>query len=179
MKYRGENTLISSKKTNAANIKGLPSEIALKFKTIHVRVYQSETSHDLFFCTIAIPTMSDYEGWILELPVSSYINDEPSPKTMINRYVESAYDPDEDSIVNISELEADVDAYGEPFEMEYSTTSGQIGFSDLVNNMMLRFEEITEQKEKILLLTLRVSGTPYYGKALITSELFNRMVTTD
>jgi len=178
MKYRGENTLISSKKFNVSNIKGLPSEIALKFKTIHVRVYKSETSQDLFLCTIAIPTMSDYEGWILELPISSCINKQPSSKTMMDRYIESTYDPDEDRFVNISELDADVDAYDEPFEMEYSATSGQIEFSDITNNLRLKFEEVTEQNEKLLLLTVKVSGTPFYGKALITSELFNRMVPT-
>jgi len=172
MNYKNTNTLMSSKKFEAAKIRGLLSGITLKFKTIRVRVYQSEGSHDLFFCTIAIPTLSDHSGYVLELEPTDYFQKEPETSSTPDRFIERQYDPEEDSMVNMCEFDSDNDEFIANFDGEYNASSNGIDFSELAKSSKLNFEEISEEGRKILLLVLKVSGTPYYGKALIDPDFY-------
>ena len=76
MKYKYEETCESSKLLYAKDLHGLPKDIELLFNNVHVRFYKSHEFDGYFFCTLAVPSFPDEDGYVSELEFLSPMDDE-------------------------------------------------------------------------------------------------------
>ncbi|MEQ1603129.1 MAG: hypothetical protein ABL885_15340 [Methylophilaceae bacterium] len=66
MKYEYRAKETASKLLYVKDLPGLPEDITLSFNILHIRFYKSREMGGFFFCTLAIPTIKDDEGYVFE-----------------------------------------------------------------------------------------------------------------
>ena len=158
-------------KREAKKILGLSDKVNLKFNNFYLGLHKSEDNEGYFYCTLTIPKFKDDDGYELELSFSDYLREEPEQSTRDTRYYEPQYDPEKDAVVNICEYEPELEMGIDPFE-KYSALCCGMSFSDLAEGSEFLFEEKIERGQHILLLTLKIKETSYYGYAFIDRELY-------
>lgn len=73
MRYQYREKENASKLLYAKDLSGLPSDISLAFNNAYVRFYKSQEMKGFFYCTLAIPTFSDDEGYVLEIEFNEVV----------------------------------------------------------------------------------------------------------
>lgn len=73
MKYLYREKENASKLLYAKDLPGLPSDISLGFNNIHIRFYKSQELNGFFYCTLAIPALTDDEGYVLEMEFTEVV----------------------------------------------------------------------------------------------------------
>ena len=67
----------------AKDLPGLPNDIALSFNNAYIRFYNSEEDKGYFRCSFALPTLTDDQGYVIELDFS--------PETTYEDNVDSSF----------------------------------------------------------------------------------------
>lgn len=176
MNGKYEMACAASKLFHTNDIAGLPEDLGLAFEEFYIRVYELEDSKGYFYCTLAIPTILDEDGYAVETdfldPTSVDKDDELSHVPQRDR----EYDPEEDAWVDVSPYEPEVEFSGD-FLDPYSAPFNGRAVRNLPAHMSCRFKEELDMGQRLLLLTLQVRGTPFVGYALIDKALYGP--TTD
>ena len=135
MKYEYRIECNSSKLLYVKELPGLPADISFPFSNSHIRFYKSELN-GYFHCTLAIPAITDDEGYVLELDFLSSQNTE-------------------DEIV-----------------FDYLVPRNDQTFENLPKAAKFSFEEQTDMGKRMLLLNMRIDGTPFMGYVFIPRDLY-------
>lgn len=128
----------ANKPVNTQTISGLPRDISLKFSKAHIRYCRGEYN-GYFFCTLAVPTQADSDGYVLEMEFFSHFFDEEN--------------------LDLS---------------RYETSLQDHTFESLSKSTSCFFEEKTEMGYHMLLLKMKIDGTPFNGYVLIDRDLYSR-----
>jgi hypothetical protein len=127
----------ANKPVNAQTISGLPHDIFLKFSKAYIRYYRGEYNGH-FFCTLAIPTQTDSDGYVLEMEFVSQFFDEDN--------------------LDFS---------------RYEVSLHEHAFESLPKSTSCIFEDKAEMGQRMLLLKMKIDGTPFNGYVLINRDLYN------
>ena len=159
MKYEYRDTANASKLLYAKDIRGLPSDISLIFNNVHIRLYKSLEMNNYFHCTLAIPSILDDEGYVLELDFLSNINSSLEKELNSN-------------ITQLSDSEFDENKLDIDFRSTYLAPLNDHSFDILPKSVSCWFEEETDMGQRMLLLNMKIEGTPFSGYAFIDCSLY-------
>ena len=163
MKYEYRDTANASKLLYAKDIRGLPSDISLIFNSAHIRLYKSLEMNNYFHCTLAIPSILDDEGYVLELDFLSNINS--SLEKELNSNITQLSDSEFDVWKSENKLDSD-------FCSTYLAPLNDHSFDSLPKSVSCWFEEETDMGQRMLLLNMKIEGTPFSGYAFIDRSLY-------
>jgi hypothetical protein len=127
----------AAKLLRAKDLRGLPGDITLSFSNAYVRFYKSRGFNGFFYCTLAVPSLLDDEGYVLEL---EFDQEQPSDEDIdFSTYLAPLNDHDFDSLAKAAEC---------------------------------YFQEIHDMGRRMLLLYLKIHGTPYFGHVYIDASFY-------
>jgi hypothetical protein len=169
MKYKYRTKENASQLLYAKDLPGLPEDITLSFNNVHIRFYKSREMGGFFFCTLAIPTIKDDEGYVFE---SDFYNCKVSKGDLIKSQTYSGRDHGQEE--DASESEDHVD-WEEEENIDFSTyivPYNDTSIEELPKAVSCYFEAKTERRRRLLFLNMKINGTSFRGEVFIDSDYY-------
>ena len=157
MKYEYKQNSIGSQKINAKKILE-KSKYVFKFNDFYLRLYKSTSEQNYFSCSLAIPNFKDDQGYALEIDFNYGKLKESKPLEQGSDYP--------------NDIEEDIYEYEDDYSDTYTSPFCGLSIEEIINNLVFTFKEKTYLNETSVLLILKISNTPYYGCAVIDSNLY-------
>lgn len=143
---------------------GLPDDFKIKIRTYYIRFYQSEENNIFFYCSLAVPSIADEEGYTLEYQFISLPeeNDNSDETKFDSKFHAAAY---------ASEYELEEDHTPSIEHYIYSAPNNGKSFDELSDSLIIRYESKTACGSTELLLHMTIKNTAYSAYVLLDDNV--------